>query len=46
MAGSLAALTLTIGATSASAGILVKSAPDCTPKPTSQVFAPWGDSSQ
>jgi len=46
IAGSLAALTMTIGATSASAGILVKSAPDCTPKPATQPFAPWGDSSQ
>lgn len=46
IASSLAALTMTIGAASASAGILVKSAPDCTPKPASQVFARWGDSSQ
>ena len=46
VAGSLAALTLALGASSASAGILVKSAPDCSPKPASQVFARWGDSSQ
>jgi hypothetical protein len=46
VAGSLAALTLALSATSASAGILVKSAPDCSPKPASQVFARWGDSSQ
>jgi len=46
LAGSLAALTLALSAPSASAGILVKSAPDCSPKPASQVFARWGDSSQ
>jgi hypothetical protein len=46
VAGSLAALTLALSATIASAGILVKSAPDCSPKPASQVFARWGDSSQ
>ena len=46
VAGSLAALTLALSASSASAGILVKSAPDCSPKPASQVFARWGDSSQ
>ena len=42
----LTALVLALSASSASAGILVKSAPDCSPKPTSQAFAPWGDSSQ
>jgi len=46
VAGSLAALTLALSASSASAGILVRSAPDCSPKPASQVFARWGDSSQ
>jgi hypothetical protein len=46
IAGSLAVLILGLGASSASAGLLVKDAPDCTPKPTSQPFLPWGDSSQ
>jgi hypothetical protein len=46
IAGSLAVLILAMSAPSASAGVLVKSAPDCTPKPTSQPFAQWGDSSQ
>jgi len=45
IAGSLAVLTLAMSATSASAGVLVKSAPDCTPQPTSQPFARWGDTS-
>lgn len=46
VAASLAVVALAAGAPSASAGLLVKSAPDCTPKPTTQAFAPWGDSSQ
>jgi hypothetical protein len=46
IAGSLAVLILGLGASSASAGLLVKDAPDCTPKPTTQPFKPWGDSSQ
>ena len=46
LAGSLAAFTLALSASSASAGILVKSAPDCSPKPTSQAFARWGDTAQ
>jgi hypothetical protein len=46
IAGSLAILALAMSASSASAGILVKDAPDCTPKPTTQPFAPWGDYSQ
>ena len=46
LAGSLAAFTLALSASSASAGILVKSAPDCSPKPSSQPFARWGDTAQ
>ena len=46
LAGSLAAFTLALSASSASAGILVKSAPDCSPKPASQAFARWGDTAQ
>jgi hypothetical protein len=42
----LAVLALAMSASTASAGILVKDAPDCTPKPTSQPFAPWGDRAQ
>jgi hypothetical protein len=44
IATSLAVLVLAISASSASAGVLVASAPDCTPKPTTQPFMPWGDS--
>ena len=43
IAGSLAVLILAMGASSASAGLLVKDAPDCSPQPTSKPFAPWGD---
>ena len=46
LAGSLAAFTLALSASSASAGILVKSAPHCSPTPTSQAFARWGDTAQ
>jgi hypothetical protein len=46
LAASLAVVALAAGAPSASAGLLVESAPDCTPKPTTQPFAPWGDSTQ
>ena len=37
--------TVVLGASApaASAGLLVASAPDCSPKPTSKPFAPWGD---
>ena len=42
-ATSLAVAALAMSASSASAGLLVKSAPDCTPKPTTQPFLPWGD---
>jgi hypothetical protein len=44
IAASLAVVALAAGAPSASAGLLVQSAPDCTPGPTSQPFARWGDS--
>ena len=44
VATSLAVLALAMSASSASAGVLVASAPDCTPKPTTQPFRPWGDS--
>jgi hypothetical protein len=43
IAGSLAVLILAMSASSASAGLLVKDAPDCSPQPTSNPFAPWGD---
>ena len=43
-AAALAVTALAAGAPSASAGLLVESAPDCTPKPTTQPFQPWNDS--
>ena len=43
---SLAVLAMAMSASSASAGLLVKSAPDCSPKPTTQPFKPWGDLTQ
>ena len=43
LAASLAVVALAAGAPSASAGLLVESAPDCTPKPTTQPFAQFGD---
>ena len=46
VAAALAVTALAAGAPSASAGLLVKSAPDCTPKPTTQPFAPWNDDAQ
>ena len=42
----LAMVATAMSASTASAGLLVKDAPDCSPKPTSQPFLPWGDSSQ
>ena len=36
---------LAAGAPAANAGLLVASAPDCSPKPASKPFAPWGDTS-
>ena len=38
-----AAIALGAGAPAANAGVLVASAPDCSKKPTSKPFAPWGD---
>jgi hypothetical protein len=46
IAASLAVAALGLSAPAASAGLLVESAPDCTPKPTTQPFKPWGDSTQ
>jgi hypothetical protein len=46
IAASVAVVSLAAMAPSASAGLLVASAPDCTPKPTTQAFAPWGDGTQ
>ncbi|MEA2366917.1 MAG: hypothetical protein QOI32_2429 [Thermoleophilaceae bacterium] len=43
LAASLAVLVLALGASSASAGLLVKSAPDCSPQPTTQPFTRWHD---
>ena len=43
IAASVAVVSLAAMTPSASAGLLVESAPDCTPKPTTQPFAPWGD---
>ena len=43
IAASVAAAALAVGAPSASAGLLVKSAPDCSAKPTSKPFAFTGD---
>jgi hypothetical protein len=44
IAASVAVVSLAAVAPSASAGLLVASAPDCTPKPTVQPFTPWNDS--
>ena len=47
IAASIAAASLAVGAPSASAGLLVKAAPDCSPKPTSAAFSKVdGDSTQ
>jgi hypothetical protein len=43
IAASITVVSLAAAAPSASAGVLVASAPDCTPKPTTQPFKPWGD---
>jgi hypothetical protein len=43
IAASVAVVSLAAAAPSASAGLLVASAPDCTAKPTTQPFKPWGD---
>jgi len=44
LVASLAVVVLAAGAPSASAGVLVASAPNCSPQPTSQPFARFGDS--
>ena len=46
VATSLAVLAMGLSASSASAGLLVKSAPDCSAKPTTQPFKSWGDLTQ
>jgi hypothetical protein len=46
IAASVAVVSLAAAAPSANAGLLVASAPDCTPKPATKPFAPWGDSTQ
>ena len=47
IAACVAAAALAVGAPGASAGLLVKSAPDCSPKPTSAAFSKVdGDSTQ
>jgi hypothetical protein len=43
LAAAVATIALAVGAPAANAGLLVASAPDCSPKPTSKPFAPWGD---
>jgi hypothetical protein len=43
LAAVVATAALAVGAPTANAGLLVASAPDCSPKPTSKPFAPWGD---
>jgi hypothetical protein len=45
ISAALTIVVLGVGAPTASAGLLVKSAPDCTPKPATKAFAPWGDGS-
>jgi hypothetical protein len=45
LATSLAVLALAMSASSASAGLLVASAPDCNTPAGTPVFSPWGDSS-
>jgi hypothetical protein len=42
----IAVLATAMSAPTASAGLLVKDAPDCSPKPTTQPFLPWGDGSR
>jgi hypothetical protein len=45
LAAAVATAALAVGAPAANAGLLVASAPDCSPKPLSKPFAPWGDQS-
>ena len=43
-AAAVATAAFAVGAPAANAALLVASAKNCSPKPTSKVFAPWGDS--
>jgi hypothetical protein len=45
LAAAVATAAFAVGAPAANAGLLVASAPDCSPKPMSQPFTPWGDTS-
>ncbi len=42
-AAAVATAAIAASAPTANAGLLVASAPDCSPKPVSKPFAPWGD---
>jgi hypothetical protein len=42
-AATVATAAFAVGAPAANAGLLVASAPDCSPKPTTKPFAGWGD---
>jgi hypothetical protein len=42
-AAAVATSALAVGAPAANAGLLVASAPDCSPKPTTKAFSGWGD---
>jgi hypothetical protein len=43
LAAAVATAVLAVGAPAANAGLLVASAKNCSPQPTSKAFAPWGD---
>jgi hypothetical protein len=43
LSAALATAALAVGAPAANAGLLVASAKNCSPQPTSKAFAPWGD---
>ncbi len=43
LAAAVATLAFAVGAPAANAGLLVASAPDCSPKATTKAFAQWGD---
>ena len=42
-AAAVATAAFAVGAPAANAGLLVASAPNCSPKPTKKAFAGWGD---
>jgi hypothetical protein len=44
LAAAVATVAFAVGAPAANAGLLVASAKNCSPQPTSKVFAAWGDS--